>query len=63
MDKDDNIINRREGDFTTSGIPTALDDAAAGAIRPQPIKVIENDKVYILMPDGRRYSVTGTEVK
>ena len=39
----------------------ALDDVRSNGKSAR--KIIEDDKVYIILPDGRKVSVIGTEVK
>ena len=52
-----------EMSFTTKGVwiePTALEgvvDADEASLKPR--KVIENGRIVIIMPDGRKYDVTG----
>lgn len=45
-----------------NGVPTGLDEAS-GDVQGAPRKVMENGEVRIVMPDGKRYGLTGCEVR
>ncbi len=53
------VIDTKEGSFTTSSIDTAVDNAS---VDTNPIKVIRNGQLFILRGD-KTYSVQGQEVK
>ena len=61
LDVDQNIIERREGEFTTEG-PSSVDNVFDGFATPSVRKVIIGEKVYILRGD-RTYTLTGQEVR
>ena len=61
MDSGGNVIDTQTGSFKTGG-NTAVDETvrdSATKVR----KVIENGVLYIVMPDGSRYSASGAGVK
>ncbi len=61
LDVEQNIIERREGEFTTSSATTAYDnivDESAQSVR----KVMINGQLYILR-DGKMYTMQGQEVR
>jgi len=44
-------------------IPNALDDAAGDIRAPSATKIFENGQLYILFPNGTRYTLQGLEIK
>ena len=56
------ILQTFTQNFTTLGA-TGIDDVSAHINAPHAKKIIGNGIVYILLPDGRRYNLQGTEVK
>jgi len=56
------ILQTFTQNFTTLGA-TSIDNVSAHINAPHAKKTIDNGIVYILLPDGRRYSLQGTEVK
>ena len=61
LDADDNIIERREGDFTTEG-PQSIENTNAERMIPYAEKVIINGQIFILRGE-KVYTLTGAEVK
>ena len=67
-DAEGQVIDHQTGTFTTTGdAPTALDDTEAdisgSSALTAPRKVLDNGRVLILLPDGRRYNLQGAEVQ
>ncbi len=54
----DNIVSIEENPEPTTALQSANADAAL-----KPVKVIEEGRVYILMPDGRKFNVNGARVR
>ena len=61
LDADDNIIERREGDFTTEG-SQSIENTNAERMIPYAEKVIINDQIFILRGE-KVYSIDGRKVK
>ncbi len=56
--KDDEVISEESGSFTTGGTSTALPDRIQ-TDTPQVRKVMENGVIYIVHPNGEKYTLTG----
>ena len=61
LDADDNIIERREGDFTTEG-SQSIENTNAERMIPYAEKVMINGQILILR-NGKTYTMQGQEVK
>ena len=56
-DANGNVVKTFSKDFTTGA--TALESVDANGVSLKPSKVIENGRVVILMPDGRKFDTNG----
>ena len=56
------IVFRRQGEFTTDNA-TALESVDADGASLKPCKVIENGRIVIIMPDGRKFDANGKQLK
>lgn len=49
-------------EFSVNHIPTTI-ESVNNENKNIPIKVINNDQIYIILPDGRTYNVLGIKMK
>ena len=57
-----NVLDTQTGTFTTDGL-TGIEDIPSSIDLSAPRKVLIDGQLYILLPNGTRYNLQGTEVK
>ena len=63
LDKDKNILDRREGEFTTEGMATSIDSVnSSDNLDSSAYKILRDGRIYILLGE-KVYTIQGQEVR